>query len=71
MAIYRKEKITDSQKQKIKQQDKKHSAKHCLEKKMKNQIKKQNARDHKRKSRSYQEIPTEPEKFRKHVKKVV
>ena len=54
----------------MKEQDKKHSAKHHLEKKMKNQIKKQNARDCKRKSRSYQEIPTEPEKFRKHVKKV-
>ena len=45
-----KKKMTDSQKQKIKEQDKKHSAKHHLEKKMKNEIKKQNARDHKRKS---------------------
>ena len=50
MEIYQKEKMTDSQKQKIKVQDKKHSAKHHLEKKMKNEIKKQNARDHKRKS---------------------
>ena len=68
MEIYQKEKMTDSQKQKIKEQDKKHSAKHCLEKKIKNKIKKQNARDHKRKSQSYQEIHSK--KFRKHVKKV-
>ena len=41
-----------------------------MEKKLEDQIKKGSARKHKRKSRSYQEIPTEPEKFRKHVKKV-
>ena len=70
MAIYQKEKMTPNQKLKVKEQDKKHSAKHHLENKLENQIKKESARKCKRKIRSYQEIPTEPEKFRKHVKKV-
>ena len=70
MQKYRKETMSDEQKEKVKMYDRMCAAQSRLEKKIAKETKNEKSRIQKQKSRLLQEIPTSPQKFEKVVNKI-